>query len=66
MLPPRSLHGGYSCFIKDRDRNWWEIQYYEGDSRDAHLAWGRRMLENAERGRQARAARQQAAGKAPS
>src|SRR5215207_3156772 len=60
IQPPRSHHGGYSMFLQDRDRNWWEIQYYEGDARDAHLAWGRRMLENAERGRQARAARKQA------
>jgi catechol 2,3-dioxygenase-like lactoylglutathione lyase family enzyme len=54
---PKSSHGGYSFHLRDRDRNWWEIQYYEGDSKEVHLAWGQKMLANAERGRQARAAR---------
>jgi catechol 2,3-dioxygenase-like lactoylglutathione lyase family enzyme len=54
---PKSLHGAYSFYLKDRDRNWWEIQYYEGDAREQHLAWGQRMLaKNAER-------RQQPAGR---
>ncbi len=45
---PRSLHGAYSFFLKDRDRNWWEIQYYEGDAKEKHLVWGQRMLAKAE------------------
>ncbi|HEY7065059.1 MAG TPA: VOC family protein [Chloroflexota bacterium] len=56
VLPPRSLHGGYSFFFKDRDRNWWEIQYYEGGA-DDNLAWGQRMLANAARNQGRRAQR---------
>ena len=56
----RSQHGAYSFKFRDRDRNWWEIQYYEGDAHEAHLAWGRKMLEKAEAGRRARAEREAA------
>jgi catechol 2,3-dioxygenase-like lactoylglutathione lyase family enzyme len=53
----RSQHGAYSFKFRDRDRNWWEIQYYEGDAEETHLAWGRKMLGKAAAGKQARAAR---------
>jgi catechol 2,3-dioxygenase-like lactoylglutathione lyase family enzyme len=61
ITPAKATHGSYGFFLRDRDRNWWEIQYYEGDARDVHLAWGQKMLAKAEEGRKARAARAQAA-----
>ncbi len=60
ITPPKSTHGSYGFFLQDRDRNWWEIQYYEGDAKDTHLAWGQKMLAKAAEGRKARAARAQA------
>jgi catechol 2,3-dioxygenase-like lactoylglutathione lyase family enzyme len=63
---PKSLHGAYGFYFRDRDTNWWEIQYYEGDAEDTHLAWGRAWLERAARVRAERAARQAASGSPPS
>jgi catechol 2,3-dioxygenase-like lactoylglutathione lyase family enzyme len=42
---PRSSHGAYQFYLRDRDQNWWEFQHYEGDARTAHLDWGARQTE---------------------
>ena len=57
---PRSLHGAYSFYLQDRDHNWWEIQYYEGDAHETHLRWGQTMLAKGEE-RRKRMAEQAAA-----
>jgi len=63
---PKSLHGAYGFYFRDRDKNWWEIQYYEGDAEDTHLAWGQAWLARAAAVRAERAARQAAAAQTPS
>ena len=46
---PCLQHGAYAFYVRDRDRNWWEIQTYERDSREAHLEWGQTRFANAAR-----------------
>jgi catechol 2,3-dioxygenase-like lactoylglutathione lyase family enzyme len=54
---PYWAHGAYSLRIKDRDRNWWEIEYYEGE--DTNLRWGQQLIERVE----ARKQRQESAAR---
>ena len=62
---PKSLHGAYGFYFRDRDKNWWEIQYYEGDPENTHLTWGQAWLARAAAVRAQRAARQAAAAQTP-
>ncbi len=55
-----SMHGAYRFHLRDCDRNWWEIEYYEGGS-DENLRWGAMVKERVARGRERWAAKQAAA-----
>lgn len=63
---PKSLHGAYGFYFRDRDKNWWEIQYYEGDAEDTHLRWGQAWIARANTVREQRMARQAAAAQSAS